>query len=115
MVLQLPYPSDDSRLIIATANRILHCIFKAGYRYLKAGVGLLDLREKKYSQHDLFQKGQSSESEQLMQTVDSINRRYGQGFIYWGAEGRKQRWHMRQDFLSPAYTTRWTDIPGIKC
>lgn len=115
LVVQLPYPTDDSRIIIAHANKALAIIYKTGKCYLKAGVGLLDLSERKYMQQDLFQRAQTTQCDALMLTVDKINRRYGQGLIYWGAEGSNKRWHMRQQFLSPAYTTRWEDIPFIKC
>lgn len=111
----LPFATDDSRLIIETAKAALRRIYQANRSYLKIGIGLLDLQDKRYQQKDLFLTQQDHTAENLMTVIDSINHRYGQGAIYFAAEGKKQRWHMRQDFLSPAYTTRWSDLPTVKC
>ena len=113
--LKLPFATDDSRFIIHYARRAVRDIFQPQRRYLKAGVGLIELQDKTFQQNDLFHPGQPLKSEHLMAALDSINRRYGRGSVYIGAEGSKQRWKMRQQYLSPAYTTRWSDIPQIKC
>lgn len=113
--LKLPFATDDSRFIIHYARRAVRDIFQPHRRYLKAGVGLIELQDKTFQQNDLFHPGQPLKSEHLMAALDSINRRYGRGSVYIGAEGSKQRWKMRQQYLSPAYTTRWSDIPQIKC
>ncbi|MFD2821990.1 DUF4113 domain-containing protein [Paraglaciecola chathamensis] len=31
------------------------------------------------------------------------------------AKGFEQKFAMRREFLSPQYTTKWSDIPKIKC
>jgi DNA polymerase V len=111
----LPYPSDDTRLLNKAAKQALLAIYQDNRRYLKAGVGLLDLQERKHLQQDLFTPRQTPSSDKLMALSDQINRRYGQGTIYWGAEGSRTRWHMRQQYLSPAYTTRWRDLPIVTC
>lgn len=115
LVVALPYATDDSRIIIHAAKAALNQIFQANRRYLKLGIGLLDLQDKRYLQNDLFRPQAPRSAEQLMTIVDRINQRYGQGAAYFAAEGNKQRWQMRREFLSPAYTTRWSDLPIIKC
>ena len=112
---KLPYPTDDSRVLSHAARTAVEKIFSPDRRYLKAGVGLLELTDRQFLQPDLFHPGQSLQTEQLMTAVDTINQRYGQGAAYWAAEGSKQRWRMRQQYLSPAYTTRWGDVPKILC
>jgi DNA polymerase V len=112
---QLPYPTDDTRILLSHAQQIVRKIFKADKRYLKAGVGLLGLTHKQFMQSDLFYPRQSIQSERLMAVLDAINQRYGQGSSYIAAQGSSQRWTMRQHYLSPAYTTRWRDIPVICC
>jgi DNA polymerase V len=114
-VIQLPYATDDSRVIVAAARTAVTEIFSPGRRYLKAGVGLLELSDKQFAQSDLFSRGPSLAAEQLMTAIDNINRRYGQGTTFLAAQGSGQRWHMRQQYRSPAYTTRWSDVPLIKC
>ncbi|WP_460786308.1 DUF4113 domain-containing protein [Microbulbifer echini] len=43
--------------------------------------------------------------------MDRINRKFGRGTLLLGAEGIRKKWKMRQAFTSPAYTTRWRDLP----
>ena len=48
-------------------------------------------------------------------TCKELDSRYGAGTLHSGAEGFTKKWYMRQNFTSPCYTTRWQDIPVIKC
>jgi len=48
-----------------------------------------------------------------MTVLDSINSRYGKGALHIAASGGTKKWAMRQQYLSPAYTTRWADLPVI--
>ena len=50
-----------------------------------------------------------------MQVMDDINQRYGRDSVTFGAEGLTGKWTMRQNRLSPAYTSSWVDIPKIHC
>lgn len=112
---QLPYPTDDSRLIISAAQRGIRHLFQPGYRFLKAGVGLIDILDKTYTQADLFTPAQSPRADALMNIMDGINRKYGRGTVHTAAEGVKKKWAMRQGYRSPGYTTRWEELPRIKC
>jgi DNA polymerase V len=49
-----------------------------------------------------------------MAAMDAINRRMGRGTVKLLAEGLEQGWKMKQDLLSPAYTTRWDELPVVK-
>ncbi len=113
-VVQLPYPTDDSRVIAALAKTTIAKLYRPHYRFLKAGVGLLELSPKGSQQYDLFHPGQSGKADQLMQVVDQVNHRYGRGSVFLGAEGIHKKWKMRQAYTSPAYTTRWTDLPVVR-
>lgn len=114
-VIQLPYPTDDTRLIIQEAKRLLSTLYSPNRRYLKTGIGLLDLTTKHHRQQDLFLPGQSLKTEHLMAAIDKVNKRFGQGTLFLASEGSKERWRMRQHYQSPAYTTRWSDIPSVSC
>jgi DNA polymerase V len=48
-----------------------------------------------------------------MATVDQINARMGRGTLRFGTEGFRQPWAMRQAHRSPAYTTRWEEVPVV--
>ena len=112
--IQLPYPTNDSRIIIENAAKVLRELFKPGYLYAKSGVGLFDLINNRNQQSDLFQIGQSENAYKLMSVIDSINSRYGRGQVFIGAQGTEKTWPMSRRFKSPSYTTRLSDIPIIK-
>jgi len=114
-VIQLPYPTDDTRLISSIARSAVKHLFKPGIFYIKAGVGLLDLSSKKHRQLDLFHRGQSAKTDKLMAVMDNINHRHGRNSIYIAAEGVHQKWAMRQAYRSPSYTSQWDELPEIQC
>ncbi|WP_240132465.1 DUF4113 domain-containing protein [Shewanella cutis] len=49
-----------------------------------------------------------------MKISDSLNNRYGCDVLFIAAQGNDQHWAMRREFLSPQYTTKWSDIPTVK-
>ena len=114
-VIQLPYPSDDTRMISAIARTAIQHLFKPGIAYIKAGVGLLELSAKKHQQLDMFHAGQSAKTDQLMMVMDKINTHYGRNSIYVAAEGVHKKWAMRQAYRSPSYTSQWDELPEIQC
>ena len=113
-VVKLPYPTDDSRIISACAKQALRSIYRPGHAYLKAGVGLIELTTRKHHQQDIFQSHQSQRADELMKTLDNINRRYGRGTAFIAGEGIKKRWSMRQKHCSPHYTTHWNQLPIVR-
>ncbi|MGU3416387.1 translesion error-prone DNA polymerase V subunit UmuC [Enterobacter bugandensis] len=52
-------------------------------------------------------------SEKLMKVMDGINHS-GKGKIWFAGRGIAPEWQMKRELLSPAYTTRWADIPAAK-
>jgi hypothetical protein len=49
-----------------------------------------------------------------MKAVDQINDRFGRGTVGLGLSAKDAAWRMRQEQLSPHYTTRWSDIPSVR-
>lgn len=104
-------PTRDSRDIIAAAMRALDRIWISGHRYAKAGVMLNDFTPSGVSQLNLFDEAPPRpDSESLMQVIDGINQS-GLGSIWFAGRGIAPAWQMKREMLSPAYTTRWSDIP----
>lgn len=111
-VTPLATPTNDSSQLIAEATRLLRAIWRPGYRYAKAGVMLSELSPQEHGQADLFSAPEQARRKQLMQTVDQINGgKHGKIFI--AAQGVQQEWSMKRRYLSPAYTTRWNEIPHV--
>ena len=70
---------------------------------------LLDLSPAADAVGSLFDDG-PLENRPLMQALDRINGRFGRGSIGLGLTARTAEWRMRQERLSPRYTTRWRDL-----
>lgn len=115
-MINMPAATDDSRLILSIVRQLFRGMLKAGIGYKKAGVTLTDLSRPEDRQGDLFTPAVAGNA-QLMATLDGINRKFGRGVAGLGATGWKERpeWGMRQNLLSPNYTTRASDLPRIQC
>lgn len=111
---KLLIPTQDTRDIIAAAVRALDRIWVDGHRYAKAGCMLNDFTPTGVSQLNLFDEVQPRErSEQLMQVLDSINHS-GLGKVWFAGRGIAPEWQMKREMLSPAYTTRWSDLASAR-
>jgi DNA polymerase V len=75
-LVELPYPTHDTPLMTNAAIQAVERIFWQGYRYSKAEVLLLDLRQPGEFTDDLFAQTQPEKGEQLMQALDTINARW---------------------------------------
>ena len=106
-------PTSDTRDIAATVLRIFERIWRDGYGWRKAGVLLLDLGAPGQAPASLFDVIEASD-DGLMRAIDQINARYGRGTARLGLAQKDGEWHMRQENLSPSFTTRWTEIPSAK-
>jgi len=111
----LPHLTNDTRQIVEVGQRAISELYRPGLRYKKCGIGLLDVRAQTYEQADLFNPQQSEKSRTLMAVMDNINQRYGKQTVQLAGAGLQPKWAMRREYMSPRYTTRWSDIPVIRC
>lgn len=110
---RLPSPSDDLATLTRAADGVLTKIFRAGYRYAKAGVMLEDLADQSHVQGEMFEMAElAPRRKALMATLDRIHTRFGRTEIGMGHAGVKatKGWTMRRGRLSPAYTTDWNQL-----
>ncbi|MFA0555787.1 Y-family DNA polymerase [Vibrio sp. 10N.222.55.A1] len=107
------YPTSDVTQITKAATLLAEELFCEDVRFYKIGVGLLDLTDGKNEQSDLFNP--MPNDPKLMSVYDSLNQRYGSDTLFLGAQGIGQKWGMRREMLTPHYTTKWQDLPVIKC
>ncbi|GHX87620.1 Error-prone, lesion bypass DNA polymerase V [Vibrio cholerae] len=111
---ELLIPSCDTRDFIELANHLLERIWKDGFRYAKAGVMLSDFYDPGMFQPGLFDDVSTrANSQQLMSVLDTINQS-GAGKVFFAGQGTKKDWSMKREHLSPAYTTRWDQLPRVK-
>ncbi len=104
------FKDDPDRL----ATTALERIWRDGHRYAKAGVMLNDFTGSGVSQLQLFdERPPRPHSAELMRVLDGINNS-GLGKVWFAGRGMAPEWQMKREMLSPAYTTRWSDIPAAK-
>ncbi|HLD67942.1 MAG TPA: translesion error-prone DNA polymerase V subunit UmuC [Pseudomonas sp.] len=115
LVCELPYPSDDTRLISAAAMDGLQQLFRDGYAYSKAEVLLLDLRPRGQFTEDLFASAPPAAAERLMQALDRVNGKWGRGTLRLASVPAAPDWGMRRELLSPGYTTRLDQLWTVSC
>ena len=112
--LELIHPTDDTRIIIKSANRILEKIYANGYQYAKAGILLSDFTDSYGYQMSLFDKKRDNKSaSKLMETIDYINL-MEIAKVGFGNQGYRNTWKMKREIKSQRYTTKIDEIPMIK-
>lgn len=110
---RLEIPTNDTRDIIKHALICLDHIWKPDKRYQKGGVMLGDFYDHGISQLNLFDEcSPKPNSEALMKVLDEINNK-GRGKIWFAGQGIKRDWQMKRNMLSPAYTTRFSELPIV--
>jgi len=112
IVVKTPYPTNSSIEISKSAVEGLEKIFKSGYQYKKAGVIVMDICPEKTKQITLFENS-DPKHKPLMGIMDRINRALGRKMIKLAGQDMGRTWKMRQEKLSPRYTTRLSDIITI--
>lgn len=104
-------PSNDTRDIVRVAMQMLDRIWLDGHRYMKAGVMLGDFFSQGVAQLNLFDEYKpQANSEALMRVVDGLNQS-GKAKLWFAGQGIQKSWAMKREMLSPAYTTRFSDLP----
>ena len=120
--LPLPRPTADSRVLVSAAVRALRSIYKPDYRYLKAGVLLVELQSENPGERqeqgslDLFEEPEAIQPDgrrDLMATLDAINDRFGRDAVGIASANRRvphSAHASRQERRSPRYTTRLDEV-----
>ncbi|CAG8871138.1 Protein UmuC [Pseudomonas fluorescens] len=106
VVVQLPYPTDDVRLLTRMAMEATARLYRPGFKYSKAEVLLLDLCQRGEYTDDLFTASQPLKDERVMQVLDCINGRWGRGTLRPAAVPADPDWAMRREMMSRSYTTQ---------
>ncbi|HBO3958493.1 translesion error-prone DNA polymerase V subunit UmuC [Pseudomonas aeruginosa] len=109
----LPCPTYDTRDLLAAAVAGLQQIYIEGPRYAKAGVILSQFFDAGMFTDDLFAQPTRKNTEALMSVLDRINMTHGRGSVRFASEPAVAAWHMKQQLLSPQYTTKWTDVMRV--
>ena len=112
LIVPLPDPSDDTRLLTQAATLGLGLIYRPGYKYKKAGIMLTLISDKAKRQETLFDDPiQRAQSTKLMAAMDAINAEFGRDTVRTAMSGTEKRWAMRSENRSPRFTTCWDELP----
>ncbi|WP_329606277.1 DUF4113 domain-containing protein [Pseudomonas proteolytica] len=114
IICELPYPTDDTRLVTKAASKGLELIYRAGFAFSKAEILLLDLRQRGEFTEDLFVATPPVAAERVMGVMDAINARWGRGTMRPGGVPAIPEWGMRREMMSPSYTTRIDQLWKVK-
>jgi DNA polymerase V len=115
VVVEMPYPTDDVRLLTKAAVDALDRIFRPGFAYSKAEVLLLNLCQPGEYTEDLFAASQPAEATRIMAVLDQINGRWGKGTLRAASVPINPEWGMRREMMSQNYTTNLNQLWKVAC
>ena len=107
--LKLPFATNSSIEVAQFAIAGLKKIFRAGYAYKRAGVIVMDFTPEDIVQGCLFEES-DPKHKPLMKAIDRINIAVGHHKIKLAVQDKNRTWKMRQEKLSPRYTTKFSEI-----
>lgn len=115
VLVELPYPTDDVRLMTKAAVDAVDRIFRRGFNYSKAEVLLLSLCQKGECTENLFSVSQPVATERVMGVLDAINGKWGRGTMRLASVPTDPDWGMRREIMSQSFTTRVDQLWTVYC
>ena len=106
----LTEPTNDSMEITKVALNVLRKLYKKGFNYKKAGVIVGDIVPDYSRQLSFFHQQDVLKRQRVMHSLDYINTSMGRNKVRLAIQGFDRKWRLKQEKLSPCYTTRFTDM-----
>ena len=113
-VTQLHVPTNDSMEIVKVAIKALESIYRADCIYKKAGVVVSRTAPQEQTQLSLFDSLDRGKRENINIAVDRVNSLMGKNKVHLAVQGNGRKWKIKQERLSPCYTTRFADILEVR-
>ena len=116
LAVTLPFASNSTLTISNAAVDMLKKLHLGNekMKFKKAGVIVTELNDENQKQFQLFDE-ENPKHLALMQVMDKINHKIGPAKIKLASQDLKLTWNMKQNHLSPKYTTNFNDILEIQC
>ncbi|MDD5509064.1 MAG: DUF4113 domain-containing protein, partial [Bacteroidales bacterium] len=114
MTITLPVATHHTAELIHHTMTILKKLYRKGYLYKKSGVIVNDIISQKTMQCTLWDDQNRERQEKITAAIDQINARMGKGKVRYAVQGTDRKWKMRQEKLSPRYTTDWEELLVIE-
>ena len=113
-VIQLNVPTNDSMEIVKLAIKGLESIYRNDCIYRKAGVIVGRIVPQGQTQLSLFDSLDRGKRKNINIAVDKVNSLMGKNKIHLAVEGNGRKWKLKQERLSPCYTTRFAEILEVR-
>jgi DNA polymerase V len=113
-VIQLNVPTNDSMEIVKFAIKGLESIYRDDCIYKKAGVIVGRTVPQGQIQLSLFDSLDRGKRKNINIAVDKVNSLMGKNKIHLAVEGNGRKWKLKQERLSPCYTTRFAEILEVR-
>ena len=109
-------PTNDTIDIVSAAESLLKSIYKKEFVYKKSGVIVGDIIPQNQIQLNMFDIDEKRiKRDKLNSAVDLINQAVGRNTVHIGSQGIARKWQLKQEKLSPCYTTKWDDLLRVGC
>lgn len=109
IVITTKFPTNSTIELNQYAQTGLRAIFKENIAYKKAGVVVMGLSPNNQVQLSLFETS-NPKHQPLMSAIDKMNKSYGGNKIKFATQAMGRQWRMKQEKLSPSFTTKLSDV-----
>lgn len=112
----LPNATADTTRFTSVSKMMVDRLYDPSKTYKKAWAMLTGIVPEREIQASLFNpSGYSSRQHKLMESMDVLNARFGKQTMTVAAAGvgDGQSWRMKQEHLSPRYTTNWDELMEV--
>jgi len=110
----LSFATNSNLTISNLAIEMLGKIYEPNQVYMKAGVIVTQLIPQDQKQLHLFEE-ENPKHQKLMEVIDQFHKKTGERKIRLGNQDLQHTWIMKQNHLSPNFTTNLNDIITVKC
>lgn len=113
-VIEFPVATNSTLEIVKYALIALKRIYKKGYQFKKAGVTITEIIPDAAIQTNIFDNVDREKHARLMSVVDQLNDGFKKNNLRLAVQEGSRRWRLKQEKLSPCYTTRISDVLHFK-
>jgi hypothetical protein len=112
-ILDISIPIQSSRSRYGF-TRSLERMWSDGYRFIKAGIVLLDRHRPQALPASLFPTRDPAKSDRLMRALDMPVDRHVRGSVRVASTAPEGSWNMKRQRLTPRYTTCADEMPAVR-
>lgn len=113
-VIEFPVATNSTIEIVKYALIALKRIYKKGYQFKKAGVTITEIIPDAAIQTNIFDNVNREKHARLMSVIDQLNDGFKKNNLRLAIQEGSRRWRLKQEKLSPCYTTRISDVLHFK-